>query len=81
MEINYNLFRQVCPNYRILHCANHEMAVLTVSCLDKNYFSLPIRRYGAIVRHLVLVRRVIIIPDEALLLRICPDGAGAVDSF
>ena len=49
--------------------------------MDKKYLSLPIRGYTGVVRHLILVCPVVIIPDEALLLRICPDGAGTVDGF
>ena len=39
-----------------------------LSCLDKMYFSLPIRGYSGVVCHLILVCPVVIIPDEALLL-------------
>ena len=39
-----------------------------LSCLDKMYFSLPIRGYSGVVCHLILVCPVVIIPDESLLL-------------
>ena len=48
---------------------------------SKEHFFLPVGRYRGIVSHLILICFVKVVLDEALLLRIRPDGADTVDCF